>query len=142
MSGAAFGLPAQASPDTCPCGSGRAYAVCCRPLHLGQRQAGTAEELMRSRYAAFAVGDGAYLVESWHPLHRPDDLRLDPDREWTGLTVVATLAGGPDDGRGVVEYRARSRSRAGGPAGELHEVSHFERFAGRWVYTEGEFPQD
>ncbi|MCW2817566.1 MAG: sec-C motif containing protein, partial [Marmoricola sp.] len=45
---------------TCPCGSA-AYDTCCGPLHRGERQAGTPEELMRSRFAAYAVGDTAYV---------------------------------------------------------------------------------
>ena len=40
---------------TCPCGSGTPYDGCCDRLHRGAAQAGTAEELMRSRYAAYAV---------------------------------------------------------------------------------------
>lgn len=139
MSGSAFGIAQPPAPDACPCGSGRTYVQCCRPLHLGQRQARTAEELMCSRYSAFAVGDARYLLDSWHPLHRPDDLRVDPDRTWTRLEVLRTLAGGPDDEHGVVEYRAHSS--AAGRASVLHEVSRFERLAGRWVYVDGEFPE-
>lgn len=140
MSGSAFGLTQPPAPDTCPCGSGRSYTRCCRPLHLGQRQARTAEELMRSRYSAFAVGDVTYLVESWHPLRRPDEVRLDTTRDWVGLEIVRTLAGGPDDDHGVVEYKASSVS--GGRRSVLHEVSRFERVAGRWVYVDGDFPED
>ncbi|WP_437677659.1 YchJ family protein [Sorangium sp. So ce131] len=50
----------------CPCGSGRSYRECCAPYHLGDREAPDAVSLMRSRYAAFAVGDAAYL---WNTLH-------------------------------------------------------------------------
>ncbi|MGK3966931.1 YchJ family protein [Sorangium sp. So ce118] len=50
----------------CPCGSGRSYRECCAPCHLGDREAPDAVALMRSRYAAFAVGDTAYL---WRTLH-------------------------------------------------------------------------
>ena len=47
--------------DDCPCGSGEEFALCCGPLHAGQRMAATAEELMRSRYSAYAVGDMDYV---------------------------------------------------------------------------------
>src|SRR5262249_24959868 len=50
----------------CPCGTGLSYRECCAPCHLGDREAPTAVALMRSRYAAFAVGDVAYL---WRTLH-------------------------------------------------------------------------
>ena len=44
-----------------------------------------AEELMRSRYAAYAVGDPDYVWRTWHPRTRPDVLEPDPALTWTGL---------------------------------------------------------
>ena len=125
-----------ASGRTCPCGSGATYAVCCQPLHDGERLALTAEELMRSRYAAFTVGAGDYLARTWHPAHRPTDLALDPDLTWTGLEVVDVRAGGPDDDQGEVEFRASWRQ--GRERGVLHERSRFTRRGGRWVYVDGD----
>ncbi|HVX54620.1 YchJ family protein, partial [Nocardioides sp.] len=55
----------------CPCGSGLAYDACCGPLHRGARQAGSALELMRSRYAAYALGKADYVFRTWHPRTRP-----------------------------------------------------------------------
>jgi SEC-C motif-containing protein len=119
---------------TCPCGSDRPYPACCGRLHAGAAQARTAEELMRSRYSAFAVGDVAYLVRSWHPRTRPPDLALDGGQTWTGLTVTATEAGGPGDEEGVVSFEASYRTPEG--RGVLQETSRFERRRGRWVYVE------
>ena len=93
---------------------------------------------MRSRYSAFAVGDGDYLLASWHPMTRPGDLRLDPARTWTGLDVLRVDRGGEGDADGVVEYRARSTAQ--GRDSVLHEISRFERVGGRWVYVDGDFP--
>ena len=127
--------------STCPCGTGEAYAVCCGALHAGDRSASTAEELMRSRYAAFAVGDAAYLVRTWHPRSRPDDVQLDAATRWTRLTVLRTERGGPDDDDGVVEFVAQwseASAEAGRRRGEMHEVSRFARRAGRWLYVDGE----
>jgi len=116
----------------CPCGGGR-YDACCGPLHRGEREAATPEELMRSRYAAYALGETGYVVRTWHPRTRPDDLSPDPGVRWTGLEVVAAPA--PDGTVGEVEFRA-SYETAAGP-GTLHERSRFERRAGRWVYVDG-----
>ena len=129
------GQPADGE-SACPCGSGTTYAVCCQPLHDGERLALTAEELMRSRYSAFAVGAGDYLARTWHPAHRPADLSLDPDLTWTGLEVLDTRAGGPDDDQGEVEFRASWRQ--GRERGVLHERSRFTRRGGRWVYVDGD----
>ncbi len=49
------------APKDCPCHSGLRYAACCGPRHDGTKLAETAEALMRSRYAAFALGLGDYL---------------------------------------------------------------------------------
>lgn len=118
----------------CPCGTGKAYAVCCGPLHRQERVAGTAEELMRSRYAAYAMRDFDHLVRTWHPRTRPADVGADQGLVWDGLEIVDTRAGGPGDEQGEVEFRARYRH--GGQRGELHERSAFARRAGRWVYVE------
>lgn len=123
----------------CPCGSGDLYGGCCRPLIRGQ-EAPTAERLMRSRYTAFAIGDAAYLAQSWHPRTRPDDLEIDPDLRWTGLEIVDAQAGGEGDTVGVVEFRAtwEQGAGAGSTAGMLHERSRFVRVRGRWCYLDGD----
>ena len=122
--------------QTCPCGSGTTYDACCGRLHRGAAAAVTAEELMRSRYAAYATGDAAYLFRTWHPRTRPDDLSPDPGVTWTGLTIVDVEAGGPDDATGEVAFRAGYVAATG--AGELRERSRFERRGGGWVYVDGD----
>lgn len=124
----------------CPCGSGRGYAGCCGPLHGQERLAETAEELMRSRYSAYAVRDLDHLVRTWHPRTRPADVQADAALEWQGLEVLGTRAGGPDDEEGEVEFRARYR--LGDHRGTMHERSRFARRVGRWMYVEGEEVSD
>ncbi len=118
-------------PSECPCGSGRVYDACCGPIVRNERWASTAEELMRSRYTAYAVGDVDHLFRSWHPRTRPplDDVA---QLDWQGLEILGTEAGGEADEQGVVEFVARHTG------GELHERSRFERRAGRWVYVDGD----
>ena len=96
---------------------------------------------MRSRYAAFAVGDDAYLVRTWHPRTRPERVDLDPATRWTGLTVLRTERGAPGDEDGVVEFVAQwaeTSTGTGRRRGQLHEVSRFARRADRWFYLDGE----
>ncbi|WP_395243353.1 YchJ family protein [Agromyces sp. MMS24-K17] len=122
--------------DRCPCGSGDAFGACCGPL-LDGAAAPTAVQLMRSRYTAFAVGDAAYLLATWHPSTRPDDLDLDPGLEWRSLHVLAAERGGPFDADGTVEFVAAWRD-ADGVRGRLHEVSRFVRVDRRWAYVDGD----
>jgi SEC-C motif-containing protein len=89
---------------------------------------------MRSRYSAYARGDVDYLFRTWHPRTRPVEVGIDSRIIWTGLEVIDTVAGGPDDDRGEVEFRALFESA--GRAGSLHERSRFARRAGRWFYVD------
>lgn len=116
----------------CPCGGlppGAPYDACCGPVHAQERDAATPEELMRSRYSAFVLGDTDHLFRSWHPRTRPDDVTIGPI-SWQGLRIVD--APEPEGDEGVVEFVA---SYAGGA---LHERSRFERRRGRWVYVDGD----
>ncbi|UGT64139.1 YchJ family protein [Nocardia asteroides] len=120
----------------CPCGRGEAYDECCGPVLAGERAAPTAAALMRSRYTAFAVGDAAYLLRSWHPRTRPDSIDLDPKTRWRFLEIVRTERGGPFDDEGVVEFAAHHRDPDGSHV--LREVSRFARVDGAWHYLDGE----
>ncbi|WP_027348704.1 YchJ family protein [Halotalea alkalilenta] len=129
----------------CPCGSGLVYDTCCRPLHQGEREAESAEALMRSRYAAFALGGlGDYLLATWHD-DAPAKAGLDAaalsrrELDWRRLEVLAVDEQGA---RATVEFRATFSPPAplGAKAVEesLHERSRFVREEGRWRYLDGE----
>jgi SEC-C motif domain protein len=70
--------------------------------------AATAEQLMRSRYSAFAVGNAGYLLATWHSTTRPRTLELEPGVRWTRLDVVATTGGALLAAEGTVEFVAHS----------------------------------
>ncbi|MFE6733694.1 YchJ family protein [Microbacterium sp. NPDC057650] len=119
----------------CPCSSGSRFGECCGPVLAG-RPAPTAERLMRSRFTAFAVGDAAYLLRSWHPSTRPEVLDLDEATRWLWLEISATEAGGPFDRDGVVAFVAAYRDASG--QGELRERSRFVREGRDWFYVDGD----
>ncbi len=120
----------------CPCGSGNALADCCGPVISGTRAAETAEMLMRSRYSAYVLGAVDYLRTSWHPATRPVIIELGEPVNWLGLKIIATRDGGRGEDQGTVEFVARYK--IAGRAYRLHEISRFQRVAGRWVYVTGE----
>ncbi|MEV0276889.1 YchJ family metal-binding protein [Streptomyces sp. NPDC050610] len=124
--------PAIGPGSPCPCGLDSSYRDCCGALHGGQREAATAERLMRSRYSAFVVRDAAYLLRSWHPSTRPGGLDFDPEQRWTGLEVLGSTGGSAFHTEGTVEFRAHFSVR--GHADAQHEDSRFVRDEGRWVY--------
>ncbi len=128
--------PRPKTGEICPCGSGEALTSCCGPLLHGARIARTAEALMRSRYTANVRGAKAYLLMTWHPDSRPQQLHLDPAMRWLGLKIRHTEQGQPGDLRGTVEFVARYK--IGGRAHRLHERSRFQKVDQRWVYVDGE----
>lgn len=126
-----------AGADTgCPCGSGLGLAKCCGRHIEGGEPAPTAEALMRSRYAAYALGVERYLLATWHPSTRPPslDLAAEPHPRWIGLQVKRHHE--TDAEHAVVEFVARCK--VGGRAHGLHEVSRFVRENGQWFYLAGE----
>ncbi|MCW2164249.1 SEC-C motif-containing protein [Microbacterium hydrothermale] len=132
--GSASSRPSVSRPSAhapCPCGGG-VFGACCAPI-LDGAPAPSAERLMRSRYTAFAVGDEAHLVRSWHPRTRPEHLDLDDGTVWTGLDIEEAVE---DGDAAVVAFRARWRQA--GRDGELVERSRFARRGGRWVYVDGD----
>ena len=125
--------------DQCPCGSAKALADCCGPFHDGSALPQTAEQLMRSRYSAFALEKIEYLKETLWPKYQAG---FDPfatakwaaDNHWAGLKIIETDKGTAGDRDGTVLFEARYLS-----GGALHthmELSRFRKAKGRWYYVE------
>lgn len=119
----------------CPCGLPHKYDDCCGRFHRGEALAPDAERLMRSRYSAFVLDQLDYLLATWHPTTRPASLEPnEPGLRWLGLDVKRHVQ--QDADHATVEFVARSK--LGGRAHRLHEVSRFVREDGRWFYLDGE----
>lgn len=91
---------------------------------------------MRSRYAAYVLGNEDYLLATWAPQTRPAalDLAAEPQPKWLGLDVKRHAP--QDADHAVVEFVARYK--IGGRAHRMHETSRFVREGGRWYYVDGE----
>ncbi len=123
-----------AETDPCPCGSGKSFAVCCRAIHAGARQAASAEELMRARFSAHAVHDFKFLHESYRPTagkpYVPEE--GEPTVAWTRLEIHShETTDSPD--RSFVDFSAYGSEE--GVEKALHEKSEFLRIDGRWFYN-------
>jgi SEC-C motif-containing protein len=123
----------------CPCGSNQSYVTCCGLRHSGVKPAETAEALMRSRYSAFAMGNGEYILATQAPTVRSQsaaDLSAwARGLKWLGLRVLRVERGSPTDARGTVEFEARFED--GGQVVTQREVSRFDKVEGRWRYIGG-----
>ncbi len=129
---------------TCPCGSGLEFSACCEPFISGGAVPDTAEQLMRSRYSAYATVDMDYIHETLHPDHREDHDRnaarkWAEDSDWQRLEIISTDRGAAGDTEGSVEFRAHYREN--GKNHVLHEISRFVKVDGRWTYVDGEMPK-
>lgn len=126
----------------CPCHSGARYTACCAPYHRGDVEAPTPEALMRSRYAAFALGLGAYLVRTLSASHADMALprealertlsRAKETQRFTGLRILHSVA---SEVEGEVLFFARLFER--GQDRSFAELSDFTREAGTWRYASG-----
>ena len=128
-------MPTPTAP--CPCGLPALYSQCCGrwhqgPLHL---RAPDAQALMRSRYSAYVLGLQDYLLATWHVQTRPAaPLALESGLTWLGLELRRSAEQGAD--HATVEFVARSK--VGGRATRLHEISRFVREGGQWFYVDGD----
>ena len=126
----------------CACKSGRTYADCCKPFHVGV-SAPNALALMRSRYSAYALSLHAYIMRTTHPLGpnvqtdsnlwrreielfcKNTDFRdlkildMREDGDIAHVTFLATLFQGSQDVSFI-------------------EESLFEKVEGKWLYKSGQ----
>ncbi len=128
----------KSSKLACPCGS-PLYQDCCELLHKGLNVAQSPEQLMRSRYSAFALGLEPYLLSTWHTSTRPPPPLFDnpPSQKWISLTIKHASE---SETSGTVEFIATYR--LSGRAHRLHEISNFVKEDGRWYYVDGSFPNE
>lgn len=131
----------------CPCRQREeqsiAYVECCGVWHAGfakQIYAPSPEQLMRSRYSAYALAQKndengrqmlRYLLGTWHHATSPGELEIQPT-QWTGLEILHVQT---EADAGIVEFCAWFKEN--GKATRMHERSRFIRQSGRWLYLDG-----
>lgn len=121
----------------CPCGKGE-YANCCQPLHAGRENAQSAEQLMRSRYSAFALHKIDYIVQTTafgqqKALDVSAIAAWSQANQWLKLEVVQAQEK-LDKNHARVEFKAHYHD--GQQAQVHHEISHFVKFEQRWYFLD------
>ena len=124
----------------CPCGSNLPYLECCELVISSKREAATCEELMRSRYTAFTMANGDYLMGCHHSDTRQVKEAVHIKKwagsvQWMGLVILNSQNGDVMDETGYVEFRALFMEE--GEMQQIHEKSLFKRENGKWVYVSG-----
>ncbi|XKM14586.1 YchJ family protein [Orbaceae bacterium ac157xtp] len=121
----------------CPCQSAKPYSQCCEPYHLWQKNAPTAEALMRSRYSAYVLLKADYIVATWHPQTLPKKLAEEfNDAKWIDLKIHKSWDSDKPN-EAFVEFTARYRN-ASGKAEKMHEISRFIKQGEHWFYFDGQ----
>jgi SEC-C motif-containing protein len=133
------------SARDCPCSSGSPYADCCAPYHRGEREPPDAETLMRSRYAAYAKRQAAYIYRTLHPEHedraRSEGELMREIRDATsnlrfmGLSVLDRRA--PDE-HGIAQVLFAARVFEKGQNRSFIELSEFAHDGVGWRYLRGQ----
>ncbi len=121
----------------CPCGNAKLYADCCHKAHISPAFISTAEELMRSRYSAFTLANGPYLLETHHSttkmnVNENDLVEWAKSVEWLRLEIIDKSNGRSTDMNGTVEFKAYFKEN--NEVRYIHENSYFEKEYGIWKY--------
>lgn len=125
--------------QNCICGKSRPFAKCCDRFLSGKQDAKTPEQLMRSRYCAYALGGyGDYLMDTWLPETTQGMTASDLSEktvDWRRLEVISSSQQGD---KGVVEFKAWFRKSPDSDEMDfMHEISEFVRINPRWFYVGG-----
>jgi SEC-C motif-containing protein len=121
----------------CYCGSLKTYSECCLKAHKDSSQAVTAEQLMRSRYSAFVLANGEYLMHTHHVSTRPLKekkaiVAWAKSVQWIKLEVLETSKGLEHDTDGSVTFNAYFYDN--GKVDIIHEKSAFIKENNHWKY--------
>ncbi len=124
----------------CYCNPNNQFNQCCHPLLSGKQKAETAEQLMRSRYSAFATANINYLLNTHHKHTRPtkekkDILKWTKSVKWIRLEIINTQKGTSHDIEGYVEFKAFYEEN--GKLECIHENSYFVKEDNLWYYKSG-----
>jgi SEC-C motif domain protein len=125
----------------CYCCSGQLYENCCEPYLNGVKLPLTAEELMRSRYAAYCTFSIDYIINTTHISTRKHYskaslLQWAQTCKFQSLAIIKKVAGTETDTTGKVEFKAFYLNENNKPEVH-HEYSNFKKSQDQWFFVDG-----
>lgn len=118
----------------CPCGSTLPFSECCQPFITHKQQPSNPEQLMRSRFSAYATKNAQYIYETYGAVSRAKQSIADiqswaDECTWIALTIHQSK-------EALVEFSAYYL--IDNTLFELRESSNFAKEQGDWRYIDGE----
>jgi len=122
--------------NTCPCNPETTYKECCAIFIVGKSHPQTPEQLMRSRYTAYALANIDYIERTMKGpaavgFDRVSAKKWAESVQWVRLKIVETRLD-PNEDVGYVEFIAYYRDND--VVEKIHENSEFRREDGQWYY--------
>ena len=123
--------------SACPCQSNKSYEDCCGRFHTHAQFPETAEQLMRSRYAAYVLKNVPYIVDTTVPsqqalLNVQAIQAWAENTQWLGLQILKTET--LSKFQSVVEFNAVFQGEEGEQT--HHERSIFVKIDDRWYFVD------
>lgn len=123
--------------SACPCQSSKSYKDCCGCFHTHAQFPETAEQLMRSRYAAYVLKNVPYIVETTVPsqqalLNAQAIEAWAEETQWLGLQILNTES--LTKTQSAVEFHAVFQGEEGEQS--HHERSIFVKIDERWYFVD------
>ena len=127
--------------SACPCQSNKSYEDCCGRFHTHAQFPETAEQLMRSRYAAYVLKNVPYIVETTVPsqqglLNVQAIQTWAENTQWLGLQILKTET--LSKLQSAVEFNAAFQGEEGEQS--HHERSIFVKIDERWYFVDPTVP--
>ena len=115
----------------CPCGSKKIYLECCGSYLEGKDLPKTPLALMRSRYTAYVQENFDYIESTMRGeallfFNRKDAEKASKGTKWLGLEIL-------EHSEKMVRFIATFEFD--GERHEMEEKSLFEKYEGKWFYT-------
>ncbi len=125
------------SKEICPCCSGKSFLDCCQQFILGLKKPLIPEELMRSRYSAYATCEVDYLYNTTATKEqkyysKKEIERWSSENDWLKLEIIQAS-------ENTVEFKATHRLKVSSGIQIHHELSRFIQEGNDWKYLDGEF---
>jgi SEC-C motif-containing protein len=133
----------------CYCGNNQSFEQCCELIIKGKLLAKTPEQLMRSRYSAYATKNANYIYKTYADSSRKKQSIEEikdwaQQTNWIKLNIISSIESNENEGLSLHEQNSHpfvefcARYIHNKRICQLKEKSHFVLEDGKWRYLDGD----